>query len=119
MNKKILLFILILTACQPATPQATPSASSPPAPDSPQSAATYLPAESPPRGAENEFTTDFNKHSVPYSEILSGGPPKDGIPSIDQPQFIPVNDARLARRLRTRDRLIVKFSNSLSPTEKF
>jgi hypothetical protein len=30
---------------------------------------------------------------VPYSEILSGGPPKDGIPSIDAPQFIPVNEA--------------------------
>lgn len=41
--------------------------------------------EQPPRGAEDQFTTDFSKHSVPYSEILSGGPPKDGIPSIDSP----------------------------------
>jgi hypothetical protein len=93
MNKWALVFVLIFTACQPATPPATPSASSPPAPDSPQPAATLLPAESPPRGVENEFTTDFSKHSVPYSEILSGGPPKDGIPSIDEPQFIPVNEA--------------------------
>ena len=45
------------------------------------------------RPAEAEFTTDFRKHSVPYSEILSGGPPKDGIPAIDEPQFIPVSEA--------------------------
>jgi len=31
--------------------------------------------------------TDFSKTSVDYKEILSGGPPKDGIPSIDNPVF--------------------------------
>lgn len=31
--------------------------------------------------------TDFSKHSVPFSEITSGGPPKDGIPAIDEPKF--------------------------------
>jgi uncharacterized protein DUF3179 len=36
--------------------------------------------------------TDFNKTSVDFSEILSGGPPKDGIPSIDNPKFVPVSD---------------------------
>jgi len=50
-------------------------------------------SELPPPGAENEFTTDFSKHSVPYSEILSGGPPKDGIPSIDAPKFQSTNEA--------------------------
>jgi thiol-disulfide isomerase/thioredoxin len=30
---------------------------------------------------------------VPYSEILSGGPPKDGIPAIDEPQFVSVEEA--------------------------
>ena len=34
--------------------------------------------------------TDFTKHSVDFGEILSGGPPKDGIPSIDDPKFVPV-----------------------------
>lgn len=34
--------------------------------------------------------TDFSKSSVDFGEILSGGPPKDGIPSIDDPQFAPV-----------------------------
>jgi len=36
--------------------------------------------------------TDFSKRSIEWSEILSGGPPKDGIPSIDDPQFQPVAD---------------------------
>jgi hypothetical protein len=57
------------------------------------SAPTALPEEAPPRGAAVEFSTDFSKHTVPYSEILSGGPPKDGIPAIDQPQFITVDEA--------------------------
>ncbi len=34
--------------------------------------------------------TDFSRHSVEFSEIMSGGPPKDGIPSIDDPSFEPV-----------------------------
>jgi len=34
------------------------------------------------------FVTDGVKHSIPTEEILSGGPGKDGIPSIDKPQFI-------------------------------
>ncbi len=31
--------------------------------------------------------TDFEQTLVDFSEILSGGPPKDGIPSIDDPTF--------------------------------
>ncbi len=34
--------------------------------------------------------TDFSQTSVDFEEILSGGPPKDGIPSIDDPEFIAV-----------------------------
>lgn len=37
--------------------------------------------------------TDGTKHSVPLDEILGGGPPKDGIPSIDDPKFISVSSA--------------------------
>lgn len=37
--------------------------------------------------------TDGVKHLVPLDEILSGGPPKDGIPSIDDPKFISPNEA--------------------------
>ena len=39
------------------------------------------------------WKTDFGKHSVPYSEIIRGGPPRDGIPPIDDPNFIAVSDA--------------------------
>jgi len=38
--------------------------------------------------------TDFSKHSVAFDEIISGGPPKDGIPSIDAPRFVPVAEMR-------------------------
>ncbi len=37
--------------------------------------------------------TDFSRHAVPLAEIVSGGPPRDGIPSIDRPQFTAVGDA--------------------------
>jgi hypothetical protein len=38
--------------------------------------------------------TDFTKHSIPFSEIRSGGPPKDGIPPIDDPKFAKVSDIK-------------------------
>jgi len=36
--------------------------------------------------------TDFSRTSVEWTEILSGGPPKDGIPAVNDPQFISVAD---------------------------
>ncbi|PIR05143.1 MAG: hypothetical protein COV57_00665 [Candidatus Liptonbacteria bacterium CG11_big_fil_rev_8_21_14_0_20_35_14] len=47
------------------------------------------------RGESNRkiMVTDGVKHSIPLNEILSGGPPKDGIPSIDNPKFINPNEA--------------------------
>ena len=33
------------------------------------------------------WKTDFSRHSVPYSEVFSGGVPRDGIPPIDDPKF--------------------------------
>lgn len=36
--------------------------------------------------------TDFKKHSIDYGDVLSGGPPKDGIPSIDDPKFIKLSE---------------------------
>lgn len=38
--------------------------------------------------ADGWSKTDFSKTSIKFDEILSGGPPKDGIPSIDEPKFI-------------------------------
>ncbi|MDX1607824.1 MAG: DUF3179 domain-containing protein [Candidatus Spechtbacterales bacterium] len=37
--------------------------------------------------------TENTKHSIPIEEIRSGGPPKDGIPSIDDPKFISTEKA--------------------------
>jgi len=48
--------------------------------------------EAPPGLAEG-FTTDFSKHSVPLDDFVGGGPPKDGIPSIDDPKFLTVSEA--------------------------
>jgi len=36
--------------------------------------------------------SDEEKHIVPLDQIVSGGPPPDGIPSIDSPKFISVAD---------------------------
>ena len=57
-------------------------------------AAPDLLAEEPaPPGAAREFKTDFTRHTVSYSDVLSGGPPKDGIPPIDTPVFVSVAEA--------------------------
>jgi hypothetical protein len=39
------------------------------------------------------WTTDFSRISVPADEIVSGGPPKDGIPAVDEPRFESVESA--------------------------
>ena len=39
------------------------------------------------------MVTGDQKHSVPLGEIISGGPGKAGIPSIDHPQFVPATEA--------------------------
>ena len=44
--------------------------------------------------AEGWEKTDFSKSSIEFTEILSGGPPKDGIPSIDNPKFTTADKAR-------------------------
>ena len=39
------------------------------------------------------WATDFTRTTISFDEIMTGGPPKDGIPSIDDPQFESVADA--------------------------
>ena len=36
---------------------------------------------------------DFAQHSIPTEQILSGGPPKDGIPAILEPHFLTAEKA--------------------------
>ena len=95
-----------LTGCMPTQTVDQPVAlatatDTPVSTDTPQPAATTDPGatptlsreDRPPAGAASEFTTDFSQHNVPYTEILSGGPRKDGIPAINSPKFVNVEDA--------------------------
>ncbi len=98
----VILFTLSLglAACTSTAPSAEPTADADvpePAPvveASPAPPAESLPAdEPPPAGAASQFSTNFSKHSIPYSDVLSGGPPKDGIPAIDEPSYVSIEDA--------------------------
>ncbi|MFO8028910.1 MAG: DUF3179 domain-containing protein [Cyclonatronaceae bacterium] len=50
-----------------------------------------------PAGAQDHplegWKTDIEKRSIDLDELISGGPPKDGIPSIDQPVYTPAGEA--------------------------
>lgn len=46
-----------------------------------------------PQQALAQFDTDLSRHSIDLSSLRPGGPPKDGIPSIDQPSFVTVEEA--------------------------
>ncbi len=39
------------------------------------------------------WETNWERRTIEYDEILSGGPPRDGIPSIDDPQFVEPDEA--------------------------
>lgn len=53
----------------------------------------------PPPESTYDFTTkpimitDGTKHSVPLNQVVSGGPGKDGLPSIDEPKYISIKEA--------------------------
>jgi hypothetical protein len=40
---------------------------------------------------------DFSKSIIPTDEILSGGPPKDGIPALSNPEYVPAAEAGYMR----------------------
>lgn len=42
------------------------------------------------------FTTDLSQHSIPFDEILSGGPGKDGIPALSEPEFLTLEEVDLS-----------------------
>lgn len=41
------------------------------------------------------WKTDTSQRSIELNELLHGGPPKDGIPSIDQPRFVSIAEANV------------------------
>ena len=45
------------------------------------------------RGMFSNWNTNVDKKSIDLSELKPGGPPKDGIPSIDDPKFVSINKA--------------------------
>ena len=36
---------------------------------------------------------DYSKHSIPVEDIRGGGPPKDGIPALFNPDYLTANEA--------------------------
>ena len=53
-----------------------------------------LPAQDYPRSWDREFPiADFSRSTIDFDEVLSGGPPRDGIPAIDSPVFVTVEEA--------------------------
>jgi hypothetical protein len=51
------------------------------------------------------WKTDFAKHSVPLTEFQSGGPPRDGIPPVDEPE--PTSQADAEDWLSEREPVLV------------
>ena len=60
-------------------------------------------------GPFNDF--DINNSSIASSEIHQGGPPRDGIPSIDKPIFVSLNQAN---HLNAQDRILGLQRNGIS-----
>lgn len=122
-----LLVALFITACTPlAAPNAgdAPTATDVTTPATPTTAPSdaasgdatsgdaasgdveLLPSLSPPSSLLNsQWRTDFSRRTVEWEEIRSGGPPKDGIPAIDDPTFESVESA--AAWLSERDPVIL------------
>ena len=75
--------LLLASACGPVGP-APPSANVPAKPSAAPQVEQFSRAG---------WKTNFDRHSVPLTEIGSGGPPKDGIPALDHPKFVGVAEA--------------------------
>jgi hypothetical protein len=84
------LVVLIASCTSPAPPQ-DDTAASPPAPVAlPQ--VEPDPPEDVPSALQDMHHEDFPEPLVDPSEIISGGPPPDGIPPIDEPTFLKAGD---------------------------
>ncbi len=89
---------LVAAACASPAGSASPGAGTSPDPDqSPPSAGggeTEAPDLNDLRVPTEGWSTDFSIASVGLGEFLGGGPPKDGIPPIDEPRFESIADAQ-------------------------
>lgn len=97
----ILVFTLTAAACSSGSGQAGRSPEAAEAANAAVSAGAAVgPARSDPATQWTEllvdagfrpvagFSTDFSRATVPAGDIVSGGPPKDGIPAVDRPVFV-------------------------------
>lgn len=55
---------------------------------------------------------DITHHSVPIEEILSGGPPKDGIPALNNPKFVSASDGD--KFLKKNDKVLAVEYNGIA-----
>jgi len=74
------LLLASLFGCTRAAPTSQPTAPTPTTPPPPE---------------KYDIKTDPSglKYIVDPNKIVGGGPPKDGIPSIDNPKFVPLDEA--------------------------
>ncbi len=74
-------------------PTATPKPTLPPPPPGLERDPDYMEALRAAGISTRRWLTDFTLHTVPYDEIRSGGPGRDGIPPIDNPKFLTLDEA--------------------------
>ena len=56
-------------------------------------AVTAIPAHAEQMPTREFPKTDFDRRIVDFSEIMSGGPPRDGIPAVDRPRYVSAEEA--------------------------
>jgi hypothetical protein len=90
----------LLTGCagtnhDASEPHAAPDPTPPLAAGVASPRVTIAPVELPPslRGITRSWRTDWTRRAIALDELMSGGPPRDGIPPIDQPLFISIEEA--------------------------
>ena len=54
---------------------------------------------------------DFSKKSISVDEIMSGGPPRDGIPALTKPKFVAASEATM---LRADEQVLGVFINGVA-----
>ncbi len=98
----VVAFALVAAACASPSGEPTPGAEAPQPSDGssgqpsgpPAPGTTEAPDLNDLRVPVEGWATDFGIASVDLGEFLGGGPPKDGIPSVDEPRFESIAEAR-------------------------
>ncbi len=79
----LILSLLLISLIGCARPAPTPEPTTP----------TTTPSPTPTPETEIKVTPGGVKYIVDPAKLVGGGPPKDGIPSIDNPKFVSVEEA--------------------------